>query len=153
MTRAGLAILLAAFLGPPAFGATCTVSSSGVAFGTYNALAHRSAETIGQVTVSCSGTQGETVSFTVSLTTTSEGSAVRRVRGRERSLRYELYLDAGRTQVWGAGTSGTSVIKGSMILSNGHATQDCAVYGRMPGEQNDASPGTYTDAAVLHLAW
>jgi spore coat protein U-like protein len=153
MIRAGTAILAMAVLCAPAFAATCTVSSGGVAFGAYNSLGHRSYDTIGQVTVSCSGAQGETVSFTLSLTTISVRSTGRRLRGGKQSLQYDLYLDPGRTHVWGDGTAGTSAIKGSIVLSNGHGSQNCTVYGRMPGGQNDAGSGAYTDAAVLNLVW
>ncbi len=153
MRRAGAAILAATVLCSPAFAATCAVASGGVAFGAYNTLDHGSNDTIGQVTVFCSGTQGETVSFTLSLATIPLRKVCRRLKSREQSLRYELYLDTGRTQMWGDGTAGTSVIKDSMVLSNGHVSQNYAVYGRMPGGQSEAGSGAYTDVVVLNLAW
>jgi spore coat protein U-like protein len=153
MTRAGIVALLAICLCPASFAATCSVSSSGVAFGTYDVIGHHTTDTIGQVTVSCSGSRGEAVSFAVSLSTLPSRTAGRRLSGGEQSLYYELYLDAGRTLVLGDGTAGTSVIKGSMILSAGHSSQSFAIYGRMPMGQNKAVPSQYTDIATLKLTW
>jgi spore coat protein U-like protein len=105
------------------------------------------------VTVSCSGAQAESVSFSLSLAVVATRNGTHSMKARGHSLQYGLFLDSARTQLWGDGTAGTSVIKGSFALSNGHASQDYAVYGRMPGGQSEADAGAYNDTQVLSLTW
>ncbi len=146
-------VILAVMLCATADAANCTISSAGVSFGNYNALNHRVDDTSGRITVACSGTQTESVSYVLSLVTTAAKAEGRSLRGGMQLLHYGLFLNSARTQLWGDGTSGTSVIKDSITLTNGHASQDYAIYGRMPAGQNEASEGTYTDTAVITIAW
>ncbi len=144
----GVAVLCAS-----ANAANCTVSSDGVSFGNYNALSYRIGVTAGRVTVLCSGTQTEHVSYAVSLTRTAARAEDHTLRSAGHALRYGLFLNAARTELWGDGTGGTSEIKDSMTLTNGHGSQDYAIYGRMPSRQNDATEGSYLDTVVMTLVW
>ncbi len=106
--------------------ATCTVSSGGISFGRYNVLDHRVNDTVSHITVSCSGSPGESVSISLSLATHNEG---RTMKAQQHAVQYGLYLDSARKQPWGNGTASTYVIKDTLILSNGHATQEYTIYG------------------------
>jgi spore coat protein U-like protein len=92
----------------PAIGAgappACSVVATGLNFGIYRATAGPVAFT-GTIHVLCSG--GPAM-FTVALTGGSSGSVTtRQMRASDGAvLRYQLYLDAARTQPWGDGASG-----------------------------------------------
>jgi spore coat protein U-like protein len=133
--------------------ATCTVSSTGVSFGNYNALSSIMGDTAGRVTIICSGTQSERVSYSLLLTRTAKQAEGHVLRSAGHALRYGLFLNSSRTERWGDGTGGTSEIKDSMTLANGHGSQDYVIYGRMPSRQSEASEGTYLDTVVVTLVW
>jgi spore coat protein U-like protein len=84
----------------------------------------------------------------------STANNTRSMQGPRRSLAYQLYVDAARTQIWGDGTSGTSPITGTLtVASNGSVTQSFYVYGRVAGGQNSAEAGSYLDTLVVTLGW
>ncbi len=143
------ATLLFAIASGPALAASCTVSTSGVAFGTYDTLGGQPGDSSGYVTVSCTGTSGEVVNFTLSSATNT-----RNLQGPRRALIYQLYVDASRTQVWGDGTAGTSTITASITVgSNGSVQQNYYVYGRIAGGQSAAEAGSYLDTLLVNLNW
>ena len=61
-------------------------------------------------------------------------------------VRYNLYLDSLRTQIWGDGTSGTEVFTGS--ASTGATA--VPVFGRVFGSQ-DVSAAIYIDTVIVTL--
>ncbi|UXH79559.1 Csu type fimbrial protein [Roseateles amylovorans] len=63
------------------------------------------------------------------------------------SLPYQLYLDAGRTQVWGDGNS-SGVFTGTGTGSQ----QMLTVYGRLPS-LNGIPPGNYSDTVTLTITY
>ncbi|HEY1962441.1 MAG TPA: spore coat U domain-containing protein, partial [Rhizomicrobium sp.] len=64
------------------------------------------------------------------------------------SLSYSLYQDAARTRNWG-NTVGTDTVPGT---GTGTA-QSLTVYGRVPGSQTAAVPGSYADTIVVTLTY
>lgn len=61
---------------------------------------------------------------------------------------YQLYLDAGRSQVWGDGTSG------AVHNATGTGTsQGIAVYGRIPAGQPLPAGGTYRDTVTATIVY
>lgn len=63
------------------------------------------------------------------------------------TLPYQLYLDAGRTQVWGDGT-GSGVFSGTGTGSN----QTLSVYGRLPS-LSGIVPGNYSDTVTVTITY
>ena len=63
------------------------------------------------------------------------------------NLPYQLYLDAGRTQVWGDGNS-SGVYAGTGTGSQ----QQLTVYGRLPS-LNGIVPGNYSDTVTLTITY
>ncbi len=63
-------------------------------------------------------------------------------------LFYNLYLDAGRTIIWGNGSAGTQ----AYIIKNPPNNQDINVpiFGRVPALQN-AGEGAYSDTITVTL--
>jgi spore coat protein U-like protein len=143
------AFFLCCLFSIPAFTATCTVSSSGVAFGNYDTLSGAPVDSSGTITVSCTGTSGEVVNARLSTTAVAHS-----MPGPSSALAYQLYLDAARTQIWGDGTSGTSTINGTLTVgSNGSVTQSFYVYGRVASGQQSGQAGSYLDTLVVTLTW
>jgi spore coat protein U-like protein len=138
-----------ALLAFPCWAASCSVSTSGVAFGSYDSLDGAPADTSGSITVSCTGTAGEVVNASISTT-----PSTRNLQGPKTALAYQLYVDAARTQPWGDGTSGTTPLTGTLTVgSNGNVNQSFYVYGRIAGGQHSAAAGSYLDTLVVTLGW
>jgi len=121
---------------------SCTVrSATGVAFGAYdpigaNATAPRDAT--GQVRYHCGGGRSPLVSLSAG---GSGAFQPRLLRQGARTLGYNLYRDAARTQIWGDGRPGTFTVLGQP------GNRTLAIYGRLfPGQA--ATAGSYADTIV-----
>lgn len=118
---------------------SCTLTTvSGVSFGSYDALETGPLDQTGSVTFECD------VPVTVDVSTGSSGTfAFREMRNGGHSLRYNLFLDATRSQIWGDGTSGSSRFGPAL-------PQTLTIYGRIPARQT--SPvGSYTDTVTATI--
>ena len=103
------------------------------------------------VTVSCtllSGLGGYSVAASA-----GAGTYGNRVMSKSGStLRYQLYLDAGLTTVWGDGTGGTSVVSGSSLVPVLGGSFSFTVWSEsLPGLP--VSPGTFTDSVTVTLQY
>lgn len=63
-------------------------------------------------------------------------------------LNYQLYLNAGRTSIWGDGSSGTQTSTGTGTGSS----QSLSIYGRLPS-LTGTIPGTYTDTVTVTITY
>jgi spore coat protein U-like protein len=139
----------------------CTVSSTPVAFGPYDALSATPLDGSGQVTVDCRRTN--TVAFVTTLSRGDAGSyAPRAMSSGGNLLQYNLYTNAARTIVFGDGTGGTS----SVLCFTGVTTNGCIgsnpsgqgrraflpFYGRIPAGQDVAS-GNYVDTVQVTIVF
>jgi spore coat protein U-like protein len=141
-------------------GADCNITTTGVAFGIYDPLASTSDDSVGTVTVTCGyvapgGTI--TVPFTLQLSAGGSGNfAQRQLASGTKTLGYNLYRDAARSQIAGSGTGGTYTITGSLTVGSGSGnrtrSQSYSIYGRVPALQ-DAAAGTYGDTIVATLTF
>jgi spore coat protein U-like protein len=144
--RTAALVALLAVLGAPASGVasvtSCTVTVSGIDFGTYTPLQSSALDINGTINIACTGVTANN-SVTIDLSTGLSNSYMTRtlVSGAS-TLSYNLYLDAGYTQVWGNGT-GTSG-EGSVTITNGHPNATLAIYGAVAAGQ-DPAPGSYAD--------
>lgn len=135
---------------------TCTLSTTNVAFGTYNPLAYGNTDTTGTVKVDCGGVVGLLIPFNIAISAGSGGSyANRRMKSGSNWLSYNLYTDASYTTVWGDGSSATQLINANVTLDVlGLApTQNFVVYGRIPGRQLTTVPGVYSDTISVTLTY
>jgi spore coat protein U-like protein len=147
-------LLACTLLAASAFGApaTCSVSSTGVAFGTFDTLSGGSQDTLGTVTVTCTGQIGDSANFTIQLTSGAAGSySPRTMTGSTPQLVYNLYLDSAHTQVWGDGTGGTFTKADSYTLSATSCQTQYTVYGRISGSQSALKAAIYTDSLTIVL--
>jgi spore coat protein U domain-containing protein, fimbrial subunit CupE1/2/3/6 len=133
--------------------ATCTVSTSGVAFGSYNALAGQSANTAGTISVTCMGNPGDSAAYTIAIASGSGSFTAREMASGANNLAYNLYRDSGCTQLWGDGTGSTYTVGDSMTLSSTSNTKNYVVYSRIASGQNTARAGIYSDNMMVTVTY
>lgn len=128
---------------------TCTVSSSGIAFGVYDPTAAANLNTIGSLTVDCNGSIYVELSLGVGNgagATFTLGRKMTRIGGG--TLYYNLYANAARTQVLGDGTGGSVTLH-----INDHKTHSQPIWARIPARQVNALGGTYSDIVVATISY
>jgi spore coat protein U-like protein len=138
----------------------CSVGATGVAFGVYDPTVATPDDSTGTITVTCvyAGPGGaDDTNYTVTLSTGASGTyAQRQMTAGSSRLRYNLFGDAGRSQVWGNASAGTTIITGYAKVGpgvgNNTRTVTHTVYGRVPALQ-DADTGNYTDSIVVTLTF
>ncbi|MDE1916580.1 MAG: spore coat protein U domain-containing protein [Sphingomonadales bacterium] len=148
-------ILLALCHAAPAQACTlcsCTASTSGLNFGSYDASSSVPNDATGTVTLNCTGLVSLAGNITLTASPGNSGSAATRKMTRGSSiLGYNLYTDINRTAVWGDGQGGTSTINsplnGLLIFS-----QNATIYGRISTHQW-APVGTYSDTIVVTIEY
>lgn len=154
----------AGLLSPARAGVSCTVSTSGVAFGNYDPTSAAPVSVIGSLGFTCTvlglgvGTTG-----TITLSTGASGSFTNRMMTYGgQSLLYNLYADINHTQVFGDGTGSTyeysfCYLGGSAKSCTGGGNQSGTVYsvplyGLLPPAQNVAA-GTYSDSIIATITF
>ncbi len=137
LAAAALALAPAAARAVP----TCSFGVAGaLAFGVYDPLSASNADSSSTLSYRCP--QGQPLRISLDAGLAGSFAAREMTMGSER-LRYNLYLDAARTIVWGDGTGGSQV--GPGVVSHGASgTTTAYVFGRIPAGQ-DAAAGTYGD--------
>jgi spore coat protein U-like protein len=132
--------------------AGCSVAASSLLFGPYDTLSFVPVDSVGTVTVSCSGNPGEAVSYRIGVSAGGSGSSsARRLRGPGAwALDYNLFTNGARTLVWGDGAAGSLAVTDTLSLTGGAQQRSHPVYGRIFPRQNVA-PGAYTDTLVVTL--
>ena len=139
---------------------SCTVTASGVVFGVYDPVVASPDDSTGTITVRCvyTGPGGaDSTNYSVTLSPGGGlGFAPRKLSAGAATLDYNLYRDAGRTQVWGNGTGGTTIITGNIKVGpgagNNTKTANHIVYGRIPAQQ-DPNSGNYSDSILVTLTF
>jgi spore coat protein U-like protein len=128
--------------------AACSVSSSGVSFGTYDILSTAPNDSTGSVVLLCSPSD-KNISVTLSAGSSGTYTARTLKQGSDQLL-YNLFRDAARTMVWGDGSGGTSLLLIPNWTGGPNVSQTHTIYGRMPAQQ-DAAAGTYDDSIVVTI--
>ncbi|MFX1680761.1 spore coat U domain-containing protein [Mitsuaria sp. CC2] len=130
---------------------SCTVSGSALNFG--SAIDPLTVgvplDASSTLTVTCSNTTPYAVSLNAG---TNAGGASnftsRTMKSGANTLGYQLYLDSGRTTVFGDGTASSSTKSGT---GSGSA-QSISVYGRVPTLAG-VVPGSYTDTVTVTITY
>lgn len=131
---------------------SCTVTATGVSFGTYNPVAAAANDATGSVRVRCTLLLALAGSYTIDLSAGSSGSyAGRTLRNGANSLGYNLYTTAARNQVWGNNTGGSVNVTRSFTALL-VVDQTTTVYGRIPAAQN-VPAGTYNDTIIVTVTY
>jgi spore coat protein U-like protein len=153
-----LALSVAAFLlassSSPAYALlqSCSVSATALSFGSYDPTSATPRDSTGTITVTCTvSLVGLLASWDILLSTGISGSFTPRdLLSGGNSMQYNLYTNAGRTQVWGDATGGTAKVSDSQLMVVGTNQHSYTTYGRIPALQ-DLAPGTYTDTITVTL--
>lgn len=131
----------------------CSVSTSGIAFGSYNSLSGQSATSSGTISVTCTGNPGDSATYTITIAAGAGSYSTRTMAAGAHSLVYNLYKDSGCTQVWGDNSNGTYSVTDSITLSSSSDTKNYVVYGRIAGSQNSAAAGSYSDNLLITITY
>jgi spore coat protein U-like protein len=129
----------------------CTVSGSLLNFG--GAIDPLAAalplDASSTLTVQCTNTTPYSVSLNAGVNAGGAANFTSRaMKSGSNTLGYQLYLDAGRSSIWGDGTGTSLPVGGTGTGSN----QSLTIYGRVPS-LSGAIPGTYTDTVTVTISY
>lgn len=125
----------------------CRIQVSPVNFGTYTPLTPVHLDVTGRIQVRCQAQPG---TFEVQFGPGTSGDQTARTltAGGANILFYNLYRDAGRTQIWGDGIPPTFVVTGARTSRGRPTFYNYPVYGRIFASQAPNS-GQYSDSIVV----
>ena len=149
LTVAGSVMLCLLCTSPAAAqGNVCTISTTSVAFGSYDVFSGANVDSTGTVTINCGSSVRD---LTVSLSKGSSGTYANRtlVKSGE-TLAYNLYMNAACTVVWGDGTAGTQTYTNPDPPNSTNVV--LTIYGRITPLQ-DVSAGAYSDTITATINW
>jgi spore coat protein U-like protein len=131
-------------------GAACSVSATGVNFGAYDVFVASPSDSTGTVTVTCDQAPPVDVVIAIGPSGTSGGFNPRQMRSASSPdrLNYNLFVNAGRSTVWGDGAAGTSTVFLKNVVKNRPVLT--TIYGRIPPGQ-DVSVGSYSDSLTVTI--
>ncbi len=130
---------------------SCLVSATPVAFGTFTGSR---IDSTGLIALICEG-NGNNNPYTVALSEGNSHSFIDRfmTNGRGDHLHYNLYVDAGRSIIWGNGQGETRLQAGEFNFPGGRPqTARLTVYGRLE-HQATPSPGAYGDVITVTVVF
>ena len=148
-----IAIFLTAAVASLNAAVACTVTTAGSPFGTFNAIDNLERDTLAALEINCTGTPGDTASYTIVLSTGMGSFSNRQLRSGASLLRYNLYSDSARTQVWGDGSDGSTTVSDSLPLTTSSAIRSYTIYGRIPNGQQMAEVGSYFDTITVIVTY
>jgi spore coat protein U-like protein len=123
--------------------ATCLISATPLAFGSYNGVLNNATST---VNVTCTNTTPYNVGLDQG-TATGATVTTRKMKNGASLLNYSLFSNSGMTTNWG-NTVGTDTVTGSGT----GASQSLTVYGQIPAAQY-VTPGAYSDTITATLTY
>ena len=147
-----------------ALGAVCTVSSTGMAFGSYQPLTFAGKLTsvdktsTANVRVVCTGLLalgGYTISLGPSTYGTGNLISTRYLNNTTNGgpyMAYNIYTESTYTTIWGNGTTG-SLVTGTSALIIGTSTNNHTVYGKVLAGQNTLKAGSFSDGLTMTLTY
>lgn len=138
---------------PAAQALTCTVSSATMNFGLVNVLSGSPTDVQVTFTVTCtrpSGGGGGRAAVCMNLNAGTGGAGAgfspRYLAQGASSLKYQIYLDAARTQIWGSAASPTPGFITFNVPNGNTRTGTITAYGRVATGQPSALSGLYVSS-------
>lgn len=129
--------------------AECSVESGAIVFPVYDVYGTAPLDAVGSLRYKCSSDQqGITTTIRIIFDGAVHGGFARTMKLGADTLKYNLYLDQGRTVVWGDGSDGTRAYVGACCAVGKFATLN--VYARIPPGQ-DVAGGNYADTVLVRL--
>lgn len=133
--------------------ATCTVSTTGLAFGSHDPISGSPTDTLGTISVTCTGTIGENVSYQIALSTGTGSYSNREMSGGVQTMMYNIFTDASRSVVWGDGSGSTGTVADAYTLDSTMVTRDYTVYSRTYSGQYSLTAQSYSDSILVTLSY
>src|ERR1035437_1259580 len=124
--------------------ATCTLSATNLAFGTYTGAVNNSTSSL---TITCTNTTAYSVGLSAGLATGATVTSRSMTGPVAALLHYKLFSNPGRTTNWG-NTVGTDTLAGT----GSGAAQPLTVYGQIPAAQFPR-PGSYADTITATITY
>ena len=131
----------------------CSITTASVAFGAYDALGSNRRDTVGSISVTCTGIVGDNVSYSILLDTVGQNGSYRVMTNGVYELYYVLYTDSSYMQVWGDGSAGTNAIADNYTMVSSRTSRTYSVFGRIPAHQSHAKSGDYTANLSITLSY
>jgi spore coat protein U-like protein len=131
---------------------SCSATTTSLHFGTYDPTSSTPSDSSGNITVNCTGLVSLFGSIDISASAGASGNeAQRTMRQGTNALKYNLYVNASRSIVFGSGAGGTQKITAQLngLLLFG---QSAAFYGRIPAKQW-VKAGSYSDVIVVTVTY
>lgn len=125
----------------------CTVSTTPVAFGSYDPLLATATDTTGSISVFCA--VKTTITVKIGASSNSGGFDPRQMANGPDRLNYNLFINAGRTTIWGDGSGGTSVNTATVPKNQ---TRNLTIYGRIPPLQGIPA-GNFSETLVVTVTY
>ena len=142
--RAAVAVAMVLWAASDAAAAGCSISTTSVSFGMYDVFDTAPNDSTGTITLNCNGGARD---LTVEIDRGGAATfALRHMVNGASQLRYNLYLNAARTAIWGDGTGGTQPYDVGNPANNKDVT--LTIFARIPAEQ-DVSSGSYSDSVTV----
>jgi len=129
---------------PPARSASCSVTTSGLNFGTYDVFSALDDTITATITVNCTKNKP----YSIFLSSGSGTFGARTLTSAVGTLTYNLFLDSTHLTIWGDGSSGTGTFSGTGTGVN----VGTPVYGRIPARQN-VRVGSYSDVITVTVTY
>jgi spore coat protein U-like protein len=124
----------------------CTLSVNDLNFGTYSIPAAHDLDASAGISVNCTQSVPYTIDADGGLHSSSAGYRSLADAGDSSHINYNLYANAGYSQVWG-----TTMTGGAVISRTGNYSY--TVYGRIPAGQNPGTGGVFRDIVTVVLLW
>ena len=125
----------------------CQVTVTPLIFGLYMPGQSSPLDAVAEISVRCMAQPGN---YAVTIGPGLSGDQLLRtlLAGPGDALNYNLYRDAGRTQVWGSGVPPTFTVTGARLRVGRPTITTHSLYGRILSNQFP-NPGTYTDSLLV----
>ncbi len=134
-------------------GCSCSVGTTGVAFGSYVTTSPTPKTANGNVAVTCSALVIFTVSYVISMAKGNSATYTPRFMNLLGvHLNYNLYTTAGFASIWGDTTGGTVTVSDGYTSIGLSTTRNYTVFGQIPALQ-PVGPGTYTDSVLVTVTY
>ncbi len=137
-----------AVLWAPTARAQCAVSVSGFAFGSYDVFAATNLDSTANLTINCTINTNARVTMGPSSTSGSINTRQLRAASGTDRLNYNLFINSGRTVVWGDGITGGSAATAVGVRRGVPFVG--LIFGRIPAGQ-DVGAGAYTDQVIVSV--
>ncbi len=124
----------------------CTAQATMLAFGAYDPTSPAPTDSIGSVTVACSGAHAQAISFKLML---ARADGPRRLG---QTAQYELFLDPAHTRLWEDCTGSTACLSDTLVLGSASARRSYPIYGRLLAHQ-PIRPGVLTGNVLVMLTY